>query len=84
MGEYIQYIVDSLLSFRPWDDYSRGFGELSGEFWLGLENIHLLTAVQPYELKIEALGWNGKMYQTAYENFQVLSDLNYYKLIVSD
>ena len=43
-----------------------------------------MTAVQPYELKIEALGWNGKMYQTAYENFQVLSELKDYKLIVSN
>jgi len=81
----IQRRFDGTVDFyRPWDDYSRGFGQLSGEFWLGLENMHLLTAVQPYELRVEALGWNGKLYHTAYENFQVLDELKEYKLLIGN
>lgn len=70
--------------YRPWDDYSRGFGQLSGEFWLGLENIHLLTAVQPHEVRVEALGWNGKLYHSAYENFQVLGELKEYRILIGN
>ena len=30
-----------------WDDYVREFGDLKGEFWLGLSKLHHLTASNP-------------------------------------
>ncbi|XP_060561066.1 protein scabrous-like [Ruditapes philippinarum] len=38
--------------YRTWTDYVCGFGDISGEYWLGLENIHGLTTVNS-SLKIE-------------------------------
>ncbi|CAH1775056.1 unnamed protein product, partial [Owenia fusiformis] len=36
----IQTRTDGSLDFdRPWRDYSKGFGDLEGEFWWGLENV---------------------------------------------
>ena len=29
--------------FRGWDDYKYGFGNLTGEYWIGNENLHFLT-----------------------------------------
>ena len=36
-----------------WIDYVNGFGDLEGEFWYGLENIHCLTKQEDVELRIE-------------------------------
>ncbi|XP_045173450.2 microfibril-associated glycoprotein 4-like [Mercenaria mercenaria] len=32
--------------YRTWQDYVEGFGNRTGEYWLGLENIYALTRVQ--------------------------------------
>ena len=78
------WLLDLHISYRNWDDYSGGFGRLSGEFWLGLENIHLLTEQKDYELKVELVGWNNKFYTSFYDNFKIqvnlsLMILNFYK-----
>ena len=38
--------------YRNWTDYQQGFGNLSGEFWLGLDKIHRLTATAT-ELQVD-------------------------------
>uniref|UniRef100_A0A8D2NAN4 Fibrinogen C-terminal domain-containing protein n=1 Tax=Zonotrichia albicollis TaxID=44394 RepID=A0A8D2NAN4_ZONAL len=39
--------------FRGWEAYRDGFGKLTGEHWLGLKRIHLLTVQGSYELRID-------------------------------
>ena len=38
--------------FRAWDDYKRGFGNLTGEFSLGLDKIHRLTVSSRNKLRV--------------------------------
>ena len=38
---------------RNWADYENGFGDLNGEFWYGLRNIHALTTENEVELRID-------------------------------
>ncbi|KAJ0183802.1 hypothetical protein K1T71_000225 [Dendrolimus kikuchii] len=39
--------------FKGWMDYKYGFGNLAGEFWLGLEKVSYLTNQKLYELRVE-------------------------------
>ena len=42
--------VDFYLS---WNDYKYGFGDVNGEFWLGLEKIHALTPDDNNMLRVD-------------------------------
>ena len=45
-----QHIGDTFVWALPWADYKAGFGSIDGNFWFGLENMHLLTSTQSYRL----------------------------------
>ncbi|XP_061124020.1 fibrinogen C domain-containing protein 1-like isoform X2 [Syngnathus typhle] len=57
--------------FRGWKDYRKGFGDLAGEHWLGLQNIHALTASGGYQLRIDFTTFDGRNYYTLYDDFSV-------------
>ncbi|XP_005099182.1 fibroleukin [Aplysia californica] len=68
--------------FRGWADYKNGFGDLSGNFWFGLEKIHQLTSQGRCELRID-LRFQGKNYYASYDNFSLSGETENYKLQLS-
>ncbi|NXP86630.1 ANGL4 protein, partial [Passerina amoena] len=56
----IQRRMDGSVDFdQLWDAYKNGFGDLRGDFWLGLEKIHHLVQEGKYNLLIELEDWEG-------------------------
>uniref|UniRef100_A0A8C0BYJ6 Angiopoietin like 4 n=1 Tax=Buteo japonicus TaxID=224669 RepID=A0A8C0BYJ6_9AVES len=56
----IQRRTDGSVDFdQLWDAYKNGFGDLHGDFWLGLEKIHHLVQEGRYNLLIELEDWEG-------------------------
>ncbi|CAB4005707.1 Hypothetical predicted protein, partial [Paramuricea clavata] len=39
--------------YRNWTEYKTGFGNFSGEFWLGLDKIHRLSASGQNVLRVD-------------------------------
>ncbi len=77
--------VDERSSFdRTWEEYENGFGNLSGEFWYGLKNMHCLTDAQQMEVEIEVSKINGTKLILSYGQFQVEGPSTSYTLQVSD
>ena len=56
--------------YRYWTDYENGFGNLTGEFWLGLSKIHRLTKEGSNTLRVDLGDFEGN---TAYANYSTFS-----------
>ncbi|XP_078356670.1 ficolin-2-like [Oculina patagonica] len=66
--------------FRDWAYYKRGFGNLNGEFWLGLDKIHRLTKTTKNRLRVDLEDTAGKTAYAEYDMFAVTSERTKYKL----
>ena len=65
--------------FRGWADYKNGFGNLNGEFWLGLDKINRLTKTKS-KLRVDLEDTTGKTAYAEYDMFAVTSERTKYQL----
>ncbi|XP_068684147.1 ryncolin-1-like [Montipora foliosa] len=66
--------------FRAWDAYKRGFGNLNGEFWLGLDKIHRLTVSSSNKLGVDLEDIHGNTAFAEYSSVTVASERAKYQL----
>ncbi|XP_023368700.1 tenascin-X isoform X2 [Otolemur garnettii] len=65
--------------WRDWEDYAHGFGNISGEFWLGNEALHSLTKAGDYSMRVDLRAGDEAVF-AQYDSFQVDSAAEYYRL----
>ncbi|XP_062374648.1 microfibril-associated glycoprotein 4-like isoform X2 [Sardina pilchardus] len=76
--------MDGTVNFyRGWEQYKNGFGHAAGEYWLGLEGIHRLTAKGNYELRVDMEDFKGNKAFAKYSSFSICNELDGYRLTVS-
>uniref|UniRef100_A0A287APU2 Ficolin (collagen/fibrinogen domain containing) 1 n=1 Tax=Sus scrofa TaxID=9823 RepID=A0A287APU2_PIG len=68
--------------YRDWAAYKRGFGSQLGEFWLGNDHIHALTAQGTSELRVDLVDFEGNHQFAKYRSFQVAGEAEKYKLVL--
>ena len=74
---------DSLVNFnRNWTDYEEGFGNLTTEFWYGLEEIYCLTQRGQWEMRVDYQKNDKTWSYLHYNQFSVGSASEEYPLTV--
>ncbi|XP_019640746.1 PREDICTED: ficolin-2-like [Branchiostoma belcheri] len=68
--------------YRDWEAYKTGFGDLRGEFWLGNDHLHRLTAQDVYELRVDLEDFEGNTAYAKYNIFRVEDEVHKYRLTV--
>ena len=80
----IQRRVNASVSFeRSWDDYVAGFGDVDGNYWIGLQTMHELTSAQPMSLQIDLEPYNIAYLEVNYQQFLIGDAASQYQLTIS-
>ncbi|XP_066516739.1 microfibril-associated glycoprotein 4-like [Hoplias malabaricus] len=76
----LKRIDGSVNFYRTWQEYQNGFGNLSGEYWLGLQNLYIITNLEKYELRVDLEDFDSSTAYAKYTYFTVDSEANRYAL----
>ncbi|XP_005100635.2 fibrinogen-like protein A [Aplysia californica] len=69
--------------YLPWVDYERGFGNKTGEFWLGLSIMHHTMRTDRYEMRIDFNTSIGQRLYAQYNNFTLANAVDNYRIHIS-
>ncbi|XP_022097048.1 ficolin-1-like isoform X2 [Acanthaster planci] len=70
--------------YLGWESYRQGFGNLDGEFWLGNDNLHRLTAQGDYRLRVDLEDFENNTRYAVYNSFRVANASTNYQLTVGN
>ncbi|XP_043243947.1 angiopoietin-related protein 7-like [Amphibalanus amphitrite] len=71
--------------YLGWKEYKEGFGDVTKEFWWGLEHLFQLTSSdRRYELRVDLEAFDGSRRHATYQGFRISSEEDGYQLSVSD
>jgi hypothetical protein len=81
----MQQRVEHTSSFfsRTWAEYVAGFGDETGNYWIGLERLHELTSTGLYKLRVDVQAQsNGEWYWEEFPGFKVGDETTGFELSI--
>ncbi|KAJ8033640.1 Fibrinogen-like protein A [Holothuria leucospilota] len=73
--------TDGAIDFnRGWKEYTKGFGFLSSEFWLGLDKLSFLTHQNIYEIRIDMENTVGSSFYVHYNRFRISDEWSDFRI----
>lgn len=77
----IQNRFDGSVDFyRGWQEFKTGFGDLNGEFFVGLQTVHQLTTAKKHMLAVEVETFDGRYGYARYDKFKLGSEDEQFEL----
>lgn len=61
-------------------ELQQGFGNLDGEYWLGLEHLYWMTKQAQYKLRVTLEDWQGRQVFAEYDSFHLEPESDWYRL----
>lgn len=68
---------------RFWGEYKDGFGNVVTEFWLGLDNMFLMSNQDYYELRVDLWDFDDNRVNALYKTFKIEGERDKYKFHAS-
>ena len=68
--------------YVDWESYKKGFGNLKGEFWLGNDYLHRLTASANMVFRIDMEDYEGHRRFAEYTTFSVADESDNYRVTI--
>ncbi|XP_017862974.1 PREDICTED: angiopoietin-related protein 7 isoform X2 [Drosophila arizonae] len=65
---------------RSWLDYKEGFGNIAGDFFIGLDKLHALTSSSLHELRIWMQDFENNVAVAGYDSFAISGERELYAL----
>ncbi|XP_022234784.2 ficolin-1-like isoform X2 [Drosophila obscura] len=66
--------------FRNWAEYKGGFGDIAGDFFIGLDKLHAITKSQNQELYVHLEDFVGNTRYAKYDEFHIESENDQYRM----
>ena len=67
-----------------WNQYKEGFGNVTGEHWMGNDKLYYVTNQKQYRMRMDATIWStGEKKYSVYDTFRVDNETNNYRLHLS-
>nr|XP_032633630.1 ficolin-1-like [Chelonoidis abingdonii] len=81
-GVFQRRVDGSVDFYNDWNSYKRGFGSRLSEFWLGNDNIHLLSFLGSQELRIDLRDFDNNYEFALFSSFRVAGETSKYMLFI--
>ncbi|XP_052075417.1 fibroleukin-like [Mytilus californianus] len=79
----VQRRLDGSTDFNvEWVNYKAGFGELNREYWIGNDNLHVISSSKDYLLRFDLEDFNGDTTYAKYSTFRIGNEAFNYILTI--
>ena len=79
---FLKRIDGSVDFYQDLAAYTQGFGDVNGEYWLGLDALHAMTSAKTYQIRVDMSDWDSASAHSLHASMVVADASDNYRLTV--